>query len=86
MVSFWSDEKDFFAGFAIKEIGQMCQDRQRRREQESLDGQIEAMIDLQPQENINNSDVEVFPGEKEDGAESSNEESAAAEDVRLNAI
>ena len=87
LVSFWSDEKYFFAGFAIKEIGQMCQDRQRRQEQESLDGLIEAMIDLQPQENINNSDVEVFPGEKEeDGTESSNEETAAAEDVRPNAI
>ena len=87
LVSFWSDEKDFFAGFTIKEIRQMCQDRQRRGEQESLDGQIEAMIDLQPQENSNNSDVEVFAGDKEeDGAESSNEETAAAKGVRPNAI
>ena len=50
-------------------------------------GEIEAMIDLQPQENGNNSDVEVFAGdEEEDGAESSDEETAAAEDVWPNAI
>ena len=31
-----SSDEDFFTGFTVEEIGQMRQDRQRQREQESL--------------------------------------------------
>ena len=70
-----SDEEDFFAGFTVKEIGQMRQDHQRWWEQESLrdvDEEIEALIDQEPQESPSNSDVEVFA---DDGDEESSESS-----------
>ena len=70
-----SDEEDFFAGFTVEEISQMKQDRQRRREQESLrdvDEEIDALINQQPQESASNSDVEVFA---DDGGEENGESS-----------
>lgn len=78
------EEEDFFAGFTVEEIGQMRQDRQRRREQELLrdvDEEIDALIDQEPQESASNSDVEVFAddGDEESG-ESSDEETASNAD------
>ena len=78
------EEQDFFAGFTVEEIGQMRQDRQRRREQGSLrdvDEEIDALIDQQPQESASNSDVEVFAddGDEESG-ESSDEETVSNAD------
>ena len=68
MASGWSDdfpsssdeEEDFFASFTVEEIGQMRQDRQRRREQELLrdvDEEIDAFIDQEPQESASSSNV-----------------------------
>ena len=79
-----SDEEDFFAGFTVEEIGQMRQDRQRQREQESLrdvDEEIDALIDQQPQESASYSDFEVFAddGDEESG-ESSDEETVSNAD------
>ena len=76
-----SDEDDFFAGFTVEEIGQMMQNRQRRREQGSLrdvDEDIDALIDQEPQESASNSDVEVFADDGDE--ESSDEETASDED------
>ena len=78
------EEEDFFAGFTVEEIGQMRQDRLRRREQELLrdvDEEIDALIDQEPQESVSNSDVEVFAddGDEESG-ESSDEETACNTD------
>ena len=69
------EEEDFFAGFTVEEIGQMRQDRQRRREQELLrdvDEEIDTLIDQEPQESASNSGVEVFA---DDGDEESGESS-----------
>ena len=78
------EEEDFFAGFTVEEIGQMRQDRLRRREQELLrdvDEKIDALIDQEPQESVSNSDIEVFAddGDEESG-ESSDEETACNTD------
>ena len=73
------EEDDFFAGFTVEEIGQMMQDRQRRREQGSLrdvDEEIDALIDQEPQESASNSDVEVFA---DDGDEESSDEETASD-------
>ena len=79
-----SDEEDFFAGFTAEEIGQMRQDRQRRREQELLrdvDEEIDALIDQEPQESPSNSNVEVFADDgDEESSESSDEETAGNAD------
>ena len=78
------EEEDFFASFTVEEIGQMRQDCQRRREQESLcdvDEEIDTLIDQQPPESASNSDVEVFAddGDEESG-KSSDEETASNAD------
>lgn len=73
------EEEHFFAGFTLEEIGQMMQDRQRRREQESLrdvDEEIDALIDQEPQESASNSDVKVFA---DDGDEESSDEETASD-------
>ena len=76
------EEEELFAGFTVEEIGQIWQDRQRRRDQELLrdnDEEIEAFLDREPQETDNNSDVEVFAdsdGDMEDSSESTDEETA----------
>ena len=76
------EEEELFAGFTVEEIGQIRQDRQRRRDQELLrdnDEEIEAFLDREPQETDNNSDVEVFAdsdGDVEDSSESTDEETA----------
>ena len=78
------EEEDFFAGFTVEEIGQMRQDRQRRRQQELLrdvDEEIDALIDQEPQESASNSDVEVFTdGGDEESGKSSDEETASNTD------
>ena len=71
----------FFTGFTVEEIGQMRQDHQRQREQESLcnvDAEIEALIDEPPRESPSNFDVTVFAESDEESSESSNEESKDA--------
>ena len=76
------DERDFFAGFTIEEVAQVRQQRETRREEENLrdvDEEIDQIIDLQPQENGNSSDVELFADEdeEEEDAEDSDEETPA---------
>lgn len=75
------DEKDFFAGFTVEEISHIRQDRERQREQQLLcnvDDEIEALIDLQAEENGNNSDTDaIADDDEENSSKDSNEETAS---------
>lgn len=63
------EEQEVFAGFTIKEIGDIRQARQTRQEQNLLrdvDSEIEDFFDLRPQERGSNSNVELYASEEEE--------------------